>query len=345
MTWAALLLADPSPCLRWMVLTQLLKRPEDDPEVIELSQLKESDRLFLELQQQQGNDGRWQASDIFGSSHNQLLSTSQAMLRLGFLGFDRSSQMVTKAADFIFSQQNSDGSWPLPTLAEESTKNESYSMIPLQTAIPLRGLAACGYATDPRSEKAYQWLIHQRLPDGTWPTGKAAGTFGRVAGYRRLPHSRWGCRSNTTGALWCLALHPHRCTEEPARRALDILLGRESKEAANLGFEVARIIGVEPFRGFLTLFARFDPGLMLWFCARVGASMDDPRTNNLIRFIHQEQGPFGLWEYSQHPGASRWVTFDLLRSLSELDKNRDWISLEPPTPFTPEPYGTRPPRY
>ena len=30
MTWAPLLLADPSPCLRWLVLTQLLARPEDD---------------------------------------------------------------------------------------------------------------------------------------------------------------------------------------------------------------------------------------------------------------------------------------------------------------------------
>ena len=33
MTWAPLLLADPSPCLRWLVLTQLLARGEDDPEV------------------------------------------------------------------------------------------------------------------------------------------------------------------------------------------------------------------------------------------------------------------------------------------------------------------------
>ena len=36
MTWAPLLLADPSPCLRWLVLTQLLDRAEDDPEVQEL---------------------------------------------------------------------------------------------------------------------------------------------------------------------------------------------------------------------------------------------------------------------------------------------------------------------
>jgi hypothetical protein len=37
MTWAALLLADPSPCLRQLVLRELLYRPEGDPEVSELT--------------------------------------------------------------------------------------------------------------------------------------------------------------------------------------------------------------------------------------------------------------------------------------------------------------------
>ena len=36
MTWAALLLADPSPCLRRLVLRDLLGRQADDPEVREL---------------------------------------------------------------------------------------------------------------------------------------------------------------------------------------------------------------------------------------------------------------------------------------------------------------------
>jgi hypothetical protein len=47
-------------------------------------------------------------------------------------------------------------------------------MVPLQTALPLRALAMCGYATDPRAERAYAWLLAQRLEDGAWPTGKRA---------------------------------------------------------------------------------------------------------------------------------------------------------------------------
>ena len=119
------------------------------------------------------------------------------------------------------------------------------------------------------AERAYDWLLAQRLPDGAWPTGIASGVYGYVAGYRRLAHSRWGCRSNTTGALICLALHPQRRRSDAARRALDLLLGRETRDEASLGFEVARLVGAEPARGFLTFFARFDLAQVLWLCSQV----------------------------------------------------------------------------
>jgi hypothetical protein len=214
-------------------------------------------------------------------------------------------------------------------------------MIPLQTALPLQALALCGYADDARAERAYEWLLAQRLGDGAWPTGIAAGNFGGVAGYRRLAHSRWGCRSNTTGVLICLAHHPQRRHGAEARRALDLLLGRETRERHTLGFEAARLIGVEPMRGFLTRYARFDLALVLDLCWRIGATPADARVAELVRFVQEAQGPYGLWEYLPHPQASRWVTFDLLRSLSRLDEGGEWVSLEPRTPFRAYPRPIR----
>jgi hypothetical protein len=49
------------------------------------------------------------------------------------------------------------------------------------------------------------------------------------------------------------------------------------------------------------------------------------------------QGPYGLWENTEKPQASRWVTYDLLRSLSGLDAETEWVSVEPRTPFQPYP--------
>jgi hypothetical protein len=219
-------------------------------------------------------------------------------------------------------------------------------MVPLQTAIPLRALAACGYSIDPRAERSYEWLLAKRLPDGAWPTGIAGagargGVYGYVAGYRRLAHSRWGCRSNTTGSLICLALHDERRAGPEARRALDLLLGRETRERQPLGFEVARLIGAEPVRGFFTFFARFDLALVLDLCWRVGATLEDERVAALAQFVWELQGPYGLWDHPARPQASRWVTFDLLRSLSRLDKAGDWLSAEPRTPFQAYPSRVR----
>lgn len=345
MTWAALLLADPSPCLRWLVLSRLLKRGEDDPEVRELSALKADDPLFVQLADRQTPDGSWRAGDIRGTPHNRLLTTSQALLRLGYLGFDSSEPVIERAAHYLFQHQRSSGNWPLPERVNDTSDDETYDMIPLQTALPLRGLAACGYAEHPQAEKAYTWLLNVQLEDGAWPTGTASGTWGGVAGYRRISNSRWGCRTNTTAALCCLASHPTRRRSDAAQRALDLLLGRPSQEAANLGFEIARTIGAEPYLGFLTHFARFDPGLVLWLCSRIGASVDDPRVARLVGFIQNQQGPYGLWTYASQPQVSRWVTYDLLKSLQSMPQTGDWVSLEPTTPFKTEPYGKQTQRH
>jgi len=342
MTWAALLLADPSPCLRLLVLRHILGRGDDDAEVRELLQLRKTDPLAAPLRALQEPDGSWARIDLH-SRVDTLRATSLALARLGYLGFGPGDAAVRRGAEALFALQRPDGAWPLPQSHEEPAEDKGYDIISLQTSLPLRGLATCGYAADPRAERAYEWLLEQRLPDGAWPTGIASGNYGYVAGYRKLAHSRWGCRSNTTGALICLAHHPTRRQGPAARRALDLLLGRETREQHTLGYEVARLVGVEPARGFLTYYARFDPALLLDLAARIGAGGEDQRVGDLARFIEGLQGPYGLWEYAARPQASRWLTYDLLRSLSRLDSSGNWISLEPRTPF--QAYPRKRPRY
>jgi hypothetical protein len=351
MTWPALILADSSPCLRWLVLRELFQYPEDHPEVRELASIREKDLLVQDLCAFQSPDGSWKP-DMLAEGRaggNRILSTAFALTRLGYLGFDASLPAVQRGAAYLFAQQSQDGSWPLPADFVESGEQsetpgrEGYSMMPLQTAFPLRSLAACGYAADSRSEQAYEWLLAQRLADGAWPTGMASGVYGYVAGYRRLPHSRWGCRSNTTGALICLSLHPQRRVSPEARRALDLLLGRETQEETAVGYEVARLVGAERTHGFITYFARFDLALILDLCSRIGAAQSDERVSRVAAFLLNLQGPRGLWDYSQRPQAARWLTFDILRSLSRLDESRDWLSLEPKTPF--QPYPKQPKRF
>lgn len=326
MTWIPLLLADSSPNLRLLVLRNLLKQA-DSGEMEELEKIREKDPLVTELLRSQASDGSW----------GNIRATAQALIRLGYLGFDSRFPAVSKGAEYLFRFQQQDGSWPLPQYSSEGEGGGTYQVISLQTSFPLRGLAACGFAVDPRAEKAYEWLLKQKLEDGAWPTGIAHGNYGYVAGYRRLAHSRWGCRSNTTGALACLSLHPRLSRGPDAKRALDLLLACETRERHHLGFETARITGAEETRGFFTYYARYDMAQILDLCRRIGASSTDGRVAELIKSVKELQGPYGLWEYRPKPRAGRWVTYDILRSLTGLTGESDWVSLEPRTPFTPYP--------
>ncbi len=336
MTWIPLLLTDPSPNLRLLVLKKLLNRSEDDEEVRELLILRDKDPIVESLIKTQLHDGSWSSVDLSGKISNtgNLQATSQALVRLGYLGFDKDHKFVRKAADYMFSKQEEDYTWPIPTIKQgPSEEIHGYDMIPLQVATPLEGLAACGYSTNKRAEKAYDWLMDQRLDDGAWATGTASGVYGRVAGYRRIAHSRWGCRSSTIAVLNCLAYHPKRRRSSAAKRALDLILGCETKQKNLLGFVISRLIGLEESRGWRTYYPKMDAAHILSLCWKIGASLDDERISELVDFVKGEQGEYGMWECSLYPQASRWLTFDLLRTFSHLDKNTDWFSLEPRTPF------------
>lgn len=341
MNRAALLLADPSPSLRLLVLRDLLGRPDDDPEVRELVVLRDREPALQNLLARQDGDGAWPTPDGGADPWLGIYSTAQAMLHLGYVGLAPGHPASQRAADYLFARQCDDGAWPLPRTKAERDLREPYSLIPLQTGLPLRALAAAGYGSDPRAEKAFEWLLAQQLPDGSWPSGTKGGQNVFPAGYRRLAQSRFGCRTNTTFAVSALAHHPTRRTGPAARRGLDLLLAQGSLQAQPLGHQVARTVGLERASGFFTYFARPDAALLLDLCWRIGASREDARVAEMVDFVQGLQGPYGLWEFPTQPEAARWISFDLLRSLGRVAQETDWLGTDPPLPFQPYPKRDR----
>ena len=317
----ALLLADRSAALRRRVLVELLGVAENDAEVRELETLRDAEaaQVFVD----------------FATTRD----LGFALSRLAHLGLRRGHPIVDRVARRLLKMQRADGSWPLPREKRGHLGDEGYTMSPLQTSLPLRGLAEAGYATHAGAGRAYAWLLDKRLEDGSWPTGTASGTRAYVAGYRRLPRSP-GCRSNTTGALACLAHHPELRTSEEARRAADILLRRETREESTFGSEISRLAGVEEPAGFVTFYARFDIAFLLDLCSRVGVSTDDRRMGELGAEVEGRRNAAGMYEHPSYPHLSRWLTLDVLLSLRRLG-DASWSSTDDLRTAMPKPRSRR----
>ncbi|NPE07857.1 MAG: terpene cyclase/mutase family protein [Asgard group archaeon] len=346
MTWLPLLLGDASPSLRLLVLKELLHKDVDDKEIKELIRQQQKDPLITALLAIQQKDGSWSTSESLGLLlDSPIRNTSLAMIRLGYLGLQNDHPAIQKAAEYLFTHQFDDGAWPRQPgrVLHFIHPTHGPAITPKQTADPLFALAISGFAEDSRAEKAYEWLIEHRAEDGSWPTiFSPDGKIGyQPVGYRQLPNSRFGCRTNSTSALNAFAYHPKRRNTDVPKRVLDLLLSRETKDRNYLGFEVARIIGIEPAHGFLTFHGRYDLALILNLCWRIGATTEDPRVANMVKYLQEVQGTYGLWDYIPNPQATRWVTFDILRSLSHLDESGDWISTEPRTKYKSYPRAPR----
>ena len=340
MNSARLLLGDPSPSLRWRAAVELEGATGDDEEVM-------SWRAEIDA----SSDIRGLLAQLDAAGGNPQVA-GYLLCQLAYLGY-RGPELAT-AVEAIFASQQPDGSWPIsrhdeqpakPSRGKKQAEAEGPRFITMQTVVPLRGIAAAGLATDPRAEQAYDWLLDVRLPDGSWPAGPKAdlGEAGRPSlpekDYRRLSRGE-GCRSATTGAVACLALHPERRRSEGARIGVDHLLARETRDESTLGWEVSRLVGLERATGQLTFYVTFDLAFLLDLASRCGISAQDRRVRELVAYLETLRGPYGLWQHPAHPQLSGWLTFDLEGSLRRL-RNGDWIGNEEPASFTPYRRGTR----
>lgn len=344
MNMTTLLLGDPSPSLRWRAAVELEGATDDDEDVQawqgEIGESTPVRSLLARL----AAEGRPNAAGYL-------------LCQLAYLGY-RGPELAT-AVDALFVHQQPDGSWPLSLEDHDdepgpkggrkapprSVQAEGARFITMQTVVPLRGIAAAGFATDPRAERAYEWLLRERLHDGSWPSGPKAdlGGPGRPSqpekDYRRLTRGV-GCRSATTGAVSCFALHPDRRRLDAARIGIDHLLARETRDESTLGWELSRLVGLERAMGQVTFYVTFDLAFLLDLASRCGVSPNDRRVRDLATWLETLRGPYGLWQHHAHPQLSRWLTFDLESSLRRL-ADGTWIGNEEPASFTAYQRGRR----
>ena len=310
---ATLLLADPSPALRYRVLAELLDVPADDPEAADLARRR---RTAPEVR------------DLLSGRNRDLNELAWRLCRLAWLGIDREEPRA-EIAERIFARQGADGAFPVAALRRRSG-----------VALfddPAAGLAAAARPRRGRVCNGTAGGTRLRMAAGAAPRGRgvAAGCRGRPARlHRRLPKAagieglprQHGGRDRLPRTPSTAAIVPgDPSCAGPAAAARDAggMVARERGRAPT---------GPEPATGFITFYARFDLAFVLYLASRIGASVEDPRLADLVQFIRGLRGPYGLWEHPTQPQLGRWLTFDLLASLRRLATG-EWTGSAHRIPF------------
>ncbi|HWL82424.1 MAG TPA: squalene--hopene cyclase [Roseomonas sp.] len=147
-----------------------LGEPQDSPRM-------RAALAYLEREQEADGSwfGRWGVNYIYG--------TWSALCALNAAGFDGTTPMVRKAADWLLAIQNPDGGWGegCESYRLDYSGYEPAPSTASQTAWALLGLMAAGEVDHPAVTRGIAWLLHNQDETGLWPQeAYTGGGFPRV---------------------------------------------------------------------------------------------------------------------------------------------------------------------
>jgi len=113
--------------------------------------------------------GRWGVNYIYG--------TMCVLRGLEAIGFDMSTPMPRRAAEWLLAHQNADGGWgeTIATYDDDSLRGSGLSTAS-QTAWALIALMCCGLAQSEAVARGVEWLLATQLDDGSWFEKPYTGT-------------------------------------------------------------------------------------------------------------------------------------------------------------------------
>lgn len=152
------LLEPSNPSIRYRMLTELLGRPKDDPDVIAIRHQIPEWKVVKKILDLIHEDGDW----LWTGGYD---SPELGFNFLGEVGIDRTNQKVAKAAEVFLSRQNEDGQFPniyFKTRTGEIHWDDQSCYI----AMMLRGFIRMGFRNDPRIQKSIDYLLTQARWDG-----------------------------------------------------------------------------------------------------------------------------------------------------------------------------------
>lgn len=267
--------------------------------------------LAQRIVSKQQADGSWQypgGNQKIRSSEN--YNQIETFRNLGYLvemfGFDTSSPVINKAADFLFSFQTSEGDI-------RGILGNQYT--PYYTAGMLELLIKAGYTDDPRVRKAFEWLKAIRQEDGGWAIplrthGQKLDIIAMNSATLQPDRTQPFSHLVTGIVLRAYAAHPLYRNSIEAKEAGKLLLSRFFKKDSY------------PDRGSPDFWLSFT--YPFWFTdlisatdtlSKLGFSKDEPQIQKAIRWFTVNQQDDGIWKLKTLKNQKKFNT-DLWLSLS-----------------------------
>jgi len=180
------LLEEKDPSVRFRVLTEVLDRAPEDPEVVAAAAERGHAGWGEAILTRQLPAGQW---DSPGTSSRDLytpkyIATNWRLLVLSDLGFTRAHPAVARAAELLMAAEAG------PSGALGGSESEVCF-----TGNAVRMLTKLGYGSDARVAAALAWLLESQKTDGGWhcfpsPTG-TLDCWEALAAFAAIPRAEW----------------------------------------------------------------------------------------------------------------------------------------------------------
>ncbi|MGD0449528.1 MAG: nitrogen fixation protein NifH [Candidatus Bathyarchaeia archaeon] len=179
------LLETENPSVRYFALSQILDKPQNDPEMASAKEAIMRDGVVPEILAKQNSDGSWDLPEKFYTAKYK--GTVWQLLILAELGADQKDEQIRKACEFILenSQDRESGgfsAWPSVKLGG----GRHSGVIPCLTGNMVSSLIKLGLLDDERIQCGVDWIVrYQRFDDSescapkVWPYEKTPGCFGK----------------------------------------------------------------------------------------------------------------------------------------------------------------------
>ncbi|UCC57814.1 MAG: nitrogen fixation protein NifH [Candidatus Bathyarchaeum sp.] len=330
--WKSLLKENPTgwlleknnPSVRFFTLTELLEKPDKDPEVVKAKNEIMNFGVVPKILAKQSAQGYWETPERFYTAKYK--GTVWQLIILAEHGADGRDERVKKACKFILENSQDHESGGFSFCASARTGGGRHSgVIPCLTGNMVWSFIRLGYLADPRVERGVNWITtYQRFDDGIehrpkgWPYDKATGCFGK--------HS---CHMGVVKALKALAAIPADKRPEDVKAKIEtgaeyLLIHHIHKRSHNLN----RVSKPSWLRFGFPLMYQTDALEILGILTKLGYR--DERMQEAVDLVISKQDDHGRWSLErtfngrfqtnieQKGKPSKWITLNALKVLKNF---------------------------